>query len=61
MDPGGTAFNYMSSDMPRDMTLITANSTPVLANGTEADINHGLYNHHLLVVELSKKEPSVAS
>ncbi|KAF2668108.1 hypothetical protein BT63DRAFT_415609 [Microthyrium microscopicum] len=60
MDPAGTAFNYESADIPRDATIITSNSTWILKDGKLADINSGLYNHHLLVLDTSKSAPTIA-
>jgi hypothetical protein len=61
MDPYGTAFNYQIADIPRDATIITSNSTWVLKDGQQANIHNGLFSHHLLVIDMSKRTPTVAS
>ena len=48
MDPGGTAWSYLAQDLPRDVTILQSNATVVYKDGTEIDVNTGLYNHHLL-------------
>jgi hypothetical protein len=61
MDPGGTSWNFMAEDLPRDVTILTANSTVVYADGTPADVNNGIYNHHLLFLDLDKGAQTVAT
>jgi hypothetical protein len=60
MDPGGTSWNNMNEDLPRDITVLTANSSIVYSDGTLADVNNGLYNHHLLIMDLNKGAQRVA-
>jgi hypothetical protein len=61
MDPGGTAWNYVGTDMPKDVMILTANSSIVYADGTVIGVDNGLYNHHLLVLDLSKGAPTIAT
>jgi hypothetical protein len=61
MDPGGTAWNYLGDDLPRDVTILMANASVVYEDGTIIDVNTGLYNHHLLVIDLSKSAPTIAT
>ncbi|KAE9967906.1 hypothetical protein EG328_007910 [Venturia inaequalis] len=60
-DPGGTAWNYIGGDLPKDITLLSANVSVVYADGSLIGTSNGLYNHHLLVVDLSKKPPTIAT
>jgi hypothetical protein len=59
-DPGGSAWNYLADDLPKDVTILQANATVVYKDGTQIDINNGLYNHHLLVIDVSKSTPTIA-
>lgn len=57
-DPAGTAFMYLAKDFPKDVTLITANTTWVWKDGSEARVDQGVYNHHHLVVDMAKTKPT---
>lgn len=59
MDPGGTAWNYIASDWPKDVTVLRANSSVVYADGREIGFHNGLYNHHLLLMDLTKPSPTI--
>jgi hypothetical protein len=61
MDPGGSAWSYLAEDLPRDITVLQSNCTVVYKDGTEIDVNTGLYNHHLLVIDISKSSPTLAT
>jgi hypothetical protein len=60
MDPGGTAWNYLGQDMPKDITILSANASVVYQDGTVIDVNNGLYNHHLLIIDVNKSAPTIA-
>jgi hypothetical protein len=53
-DPAGTAFTHMAAEFPQDVTLITANTTWVWKDGSEARVDQGIYNHHHLVVDMAR-------
>jgi hypothetical protein len=61
MDPGGSAWSYIAGDLPNDVSIIQANATVVYKDETIIDVNTGLYNHHLLVIDLSKTAPTIAT
>jgi hypothetical protein len=60
MDPGGSAWLYAGEDLPKDVTILTANSSVVYQNGEVIDVNNGLYNHHLLLIDINKSAPTIA-
>ena len=60
MDPGGTAWTYLAGDLPRDITILSANASVVYKDETVIDKNNGLYNHHLLIIDTSKGAPTIA-
>jgi hypothetical protein len=62
MDPAGTAWKYSADkDFPRDVTLLRANATLVFEDGSPANVDSGVYNHHLIFVDTSKSVPGFIS
>ncbi|KAF1983078.1 hypothetical protein K402DRAFT_424087 [Aulographum hederae CBS 113979] len=55
MDPDGNEFSYIAEGFPKDVTILTTNSTLEYSNGTEADVNNGVYNHHFLFANQNKQ------
>lgn len=61
MDPGGSAWTYIAQDLPRDISIVQANASVVYKDESIIDVNTGLYNHHLLLIDLSKTAPTIAT
>jgi hypothetical protein len=60
MDPSGTGWNALAADFPRDITILKSKADVVLEDfKTRADLDTGLYLHHLLFFDVTKKEPDV--
>jgi hypothetical protein len=59
MDPSGTGWNILATDFPKDVTLLRANASIVLEDGTKADITNGFYLHHLLFFDMFKQYPAM--
>ncbi|QDS69951.1 hypothetical protein FKW77_002402 [Venturia effusa] len=54
MDPNSDSFTSLVKGLPQDILVLQANSTLTYADGTPADVNNGFYNHHLMVMDMSK-------
>ncbi|KAE9964922.1 hypothetical protein BLS_007981 [Venturia inaequalis] len=54
MDPNSDSFTSLIKGLPQDIMVLQANSTITYADGTPADVNNGFYNHHLMVMDMSK-------
>jgi len=61
MDPNGFSVMKMVTGFCKDCTLLSGKSDVVFANGTRADISAGVYLHHVIVMDLSKKEEGFVS
>ena len=61
MDPNGLSVMKMVTGFCKDCTLLSGKSDVVFANGTRADISAGVYLHHVIVMDLSKKEEGFVS
>jgi hypothetical protein len=55
MDPDGNVFDKIITGLPTDVMILESQSALQYANGTEADVNTGIYNHHLIIADASKK------
>jgi hypothetical protein len=61
MDTSGTAYTHMAPDFPKDVTAVQMTSMYVLKDGTPATFgNSGLFSHHLVAVDYTKKPPTIA-
>jgi hypothetical protein len=58
MDPAGTAWNYLADGFPRDITVLKTNVTVVYADGSKADVNNGIYDHHTYMSNMDKSIPA---
>jgi hypothetical protein len=54
LDPKGTAWNYMASDFPKDITVLEARMKIQFADGTPISNAEGVYNHHAFFYDISK-------
>jgi hypothetical protein len=48
MDPHGNAWNNIAGGLPSDVTMLSSNTTIQYENGMLADLNTGVYNHHVM-------------
>lgn len=55
MDRAGTSWNSITNDFPRDITVLKTNTTIVFEDGSRADLDKGMYLHHLLFFDITKK------
>jgi hypothetical protein len=54
MDPGSVQINYPISGFCKDCTVLYGKAALYFENGTKASITHGVYEHHVVVVDLGK-------
>jgi len=56
MDPAGTGYNNLAGpDFPRDVMLIDSWSGLINETGGKAMLEDGIYNHHIVYMDVSKK------
>jgi hypothetical protein len=62
MDPQGHLISMMPSDgICKDCTILAGKADVTLEDGTRADIKDGLYLHHILAFDTTKRAPDFAS
>jgi hypothetical protein len=54
LDPQGTAWNYLASDFPRDITVLEARMKIHFEDGTPISNSAGVYNHHAFFYDITK-------
>ena len=59
MDPGGTAYNYIVADFPKDVAILTTSSQLVYEDGAKAELDTGVYNHHQYFADIDRQQPSI--
>jgi hypothetical protein len=55
LDPQGTSYAYMASDFPTNITVLSTQTAIVYENGESISNANGVYNHHVFVIDTSKK------
>jgi hypothetical protein len=55
LDPKGTTIMIVLDGICKDCTVLSGKVDYTMADGTRADVSKGVYNHHLLTLDLSKK------
>jgi hypothetical protein len=56
MDPNGFTLMKMITGFCKDCTVLSEKTDVVFPNGTRASISRGVYLHHVIAMDLSKKE-----
>jgi hypothetical protein len=54
MDPNSEVWLNNVKGLPQDILVLSTNSTLTYADGTAADVVNGIYNHHLMVIDMTK-------
>jgi hypothetical protein len=61
MDPHGFVVTFSAEGICTNCTILAAKADVTVENGTRADIDDGVYVHHILAFDISKKAPDFAN
>ncbi|KAF2664895.1 hypothetical protein BT63DRAFT_459512 [Microthyrium microscopicum] len=61
MDPAGTTFATQAENFPGDMTVLKGSVSLVYEDGSPADVNTGVYNHHVVFADTAKRPVALVS
>lgn len=61
MDPQGTVFMNQAIDFPGDITILHGTARLKYADGSLADVKSGIYNHHTVFADTSKRPLAVVA
>lgn len=54
MDKNSQQITQIATGLPQDVLILSTESKMTYADGTEADINNGYYNHHYIIMDANK-------
>jgi hypothetical protein len=54
VDPHGRTLNGILSGFPENVTILSTTTTLMYANGTEAMVSNGVYNHHIGIADIMR-------